>query len=232
MDYAKIIENLNTESIIHLMTELGADRYSETDEYILFPTICHNIDASEASMKLYYYKKQFISLIREGEEEKEVSFVANLGKPALQIKNNAKEGQMFLGLLCAIPEKGEVNIQKISSILFSIDFDGLAANGDAVLTCAYSACMLVSTLSGIILQKMSEHGRRSQVINRDHFITLSTKHLTECQTANTTKTINSNFNRHGNILHFKITALRYILLVLCGNRYFRTDLLYYNVSSL
>lgn len=56
MDYAKIIENLNTESIIHLMTELGADRYSETDDYILFPTICHNIDASEASMKLYYYK--------------------------------------------------------------------------------------------------------------------------------------------------------------------------------
>jgi hypothetical protein len=60
MDYAKIIENLNTESIIHLMTELGADRYSETDDYILFPTICHNIDASEASMKLYYYKNNKI----------------------------------------------------------------------------------------------------------------------------------------------------------------------------
>ena len=55
MDYAKIIENLNTESIIHLMTELGADRYSETDDYILFPTICHNIEASEASMKIYFY---------------------------------------------------------------------------------------------------------------------------------------------------------------------------------
>lgn len=60
MDYAKIIENLNTESIIHLMTELGADRYSETDDYILFPTICHNIEASEASMKLYYYKNNKI----------------------------------------------------------------------------------------------------------------------------------------------------------------------------
>ena len=60
MDYAKIIENLNTESIIHLMTELGADRYSETDDYILFPTICHNTDASEASMKLYYYKNNKI----------------------------------------------------------------------------------------------------------------------------------------------------------------------------
>lgn len=60
MDYAKIIENLNTESIIHLMTELGADRYTETDDYILFPTICHNIDASEASMKLYFYKNNKI----------------------------------------------------------------------------------------------------------------------------------------------------------------------------
>ena len=60
MDYAKIIENLNTDSIIHLMTELGADRYNETDDYILFPTICHNVDASEASMKLYYYKNNKI----------------------------------------------------------------------------------------------------------------------------------------------------------------------------
>ena len=56
MDYAKIIENLDTNAIIHLMTELGADRYNETEDYVLFPTICHNIDSSEASMKLYYYK--------------------------------------------------------------------------------------------------------------------------------------------------------------------------------
>ena len=56
MDYAKIIENLNADSIIHLMTELGADRYDDRGDYIIFPTICHNIDSSEASMKLYFYK--------------------------------------------------------------------------------------------------------------------------------------------------------------------------------
>ena len=56
MDYAKIIENLDTNAVIHLMTELGADRYNETEDYVLFPTICHNVDSSEASMKLYYYK--------------------------------------------------------------------------------------------------------------------------------------------------------------------------------
>lgn len=56
MDYAEIISNLNTDSVIHLMTELGADRYEDMGDFIIFPTICHNEDASEASMKLYFYK--------------------------------------------------------------------------------------------------------------------------------------------------------------------------------
>ena len=60
MDYAKIIENLNTDAIIHLMTELGADRYDDRGDYIIFPTICHNEDSSEASMKLYFYKNNKI----------------------------------------------------------------------------------------------------------------------------------------------------------------------------
>lgn len=38
------------------MTKLGANRYIEKEGYIIFPTICHNIDAESASMKLYYYK--------------------------------------------------------------------------------------------------------------------------------------------------------------------------------
>ena len=57
MDYAEIISNLDTDSIIRLMTELGADRYEDRGDFIIFPTICHNVDASEASMKLYFYKK-------------------------------------------------------------------------------------------------------------------------------------------------------------------------------
>lgn len=56
IDYQKIIEELEDDKIIQLMTELGADRYKDTDKAIIFPTICHNIDGSEASMKLYYYK--------------------------------------------------------------------------------------------------------------------------------------------------------------------------------
>ena len=49
--YEEIISNIDDNSIIHLMTELGADRYIEREDSIIFPTICHNIDSSEASMK-------------------------------------------------------------------------------------------------------------------------------------------------------------------------------------
>jgi hypothetical protein len=38
------------------MTKLGADRWKDEGTHIIFPTICHNVDASEASMKLYFYK--------------------------------------------------------------------------------------------------------------------------------------------------------------------------------
>ena len=54
-NYEEIIEKITPESIIELMTRLGADRYEETENAIIFPTICHNIDSAEASMKLYYY---------------------------------------------------------------------------------------------------------------------------------------------------------------------------------
>lgn len=66
--YEEIISNIDDNSIIHLMTELGADRYIEREDSIIFPTICHNIDSSEASMKLYFYKdtKLFVCYTGEG----------------------------------------------------------------------------------------------------------------------------------------------------------------------
>lgn len=42
------------------MESLGAELVKETDKYIIFPTICHNIDANEASSKLYYYKNNHL----------------------------------------------------------------------------------------------------------------------------------------------------------------------------
>lgn len=62
MDYKDIIDNLQPSSVIELMKRLGADRYKDEGGHIVFPTICHNEDSSEASMKLYFYKnyKQFV----------------------------------------------------------------------------------------------------------------------------------------------------------------------------
>ena len=56
IDYEQIVKDLKDKEVIRLMYELGADRHEETDNYIIFPTICHNENATEASMKLYYYK--------------------------------------------------------------------------------------------------------------------------------------------------------------------------------
>ena len=60
MDYKEIIDNLKVESVIELMKRLGADRYVEKDNCVIFPTICHNLNAAEASMKLYFYKDKKI----------------------------------------------------------------------------------------------------------------------------------------------------------------------------
>lgn len=60
IDYKGIIEQLDTQKIIQLMERLGAENYIEKPGYIIFPTICHNIDPNEASMKLYYYENSHL----------------------------------------------------------------------------------------------------------------------------------------------------------------------------
>ena len=54
--YNNLIQNIDEEKIILLMQKLGADRYEVKDRYIVFPTICHNPDASDANMKLYFMR--------------------------------------------------------------------------------------------------------------------------------------------------------------------------------
>lgn len=52
-----LVNQLSDAQIIDIMTSLGADRYQETHNAIVFPTICHNEHAADAKMKLYYYPK-------------------------------------------------------------------------------------------------------------------------------------------------------------------------------
>ena len=56
-DLNELVNSLTNEQIIEIMTQLGADRFEETGNAIIFPTICHNHDSSDASMKLYYYPR-------------------------------------------------------------------------------------------------------------------------------------------------------------------------------
>lgn len=54
--FDKLKNSLTPNDIIKFMAHLGAQTYRDTNDYIVFPTICHNADVSQASMKLYYYK--------------------------------------------------------------------------------------------------------------------------------------------------------------------------------
>lgn len=68
IDYQGIIEQLNTDKIIELMEKLGVETYVRRPGYVIFPTICHNEDASQASLKLYYYENNhlFVCFTEDG----------------------------------------------------------------------------------------------------------------------------------------------------------------------
>lgn len=55
IDYKSIVENLKPEEVANLMMRLGAEHIEFGDGYFATNTICHNEDASEASLKLYFY---------------------------------------------------------------------------------------------------------------------------------------------------------------------------------
>ena len=56
VDLNKLLNDLSSEDIINIVLSLGATRYQEQSDAIIFQTICHHEAAEDASMKLYYYK--------------------------------------------------------------------------------------------------------------------------------------------------------------------------------
>lgn len=60
IDYQELINGLSTERVKELLIQLGAEDVVEGPGYLITNTICHNEDASEASMKLYYYENSHI----------------------------------------------------------------------------------------------------------------------------------------------------------------------------
>lgn len=56
--FEEVKAQLSPDDIIDIVTTiLGAHTYKEFDDYIVFPTICHNEDSNNAKLKLYYYKE-------------------------------------------------------------------------------------------------------------------------------------------------------------------------------
>ena len=68
IDYKSIVEQLDTTKVIELMETLGAKDYIIKPGYVIFPTLCHNSDPDEASMKLYYYENShmFVCYTEDG----------------------------------------------------------------------------------------------------------------------------------------------------------------------
>lgn len=57
IDIEKLKNELTSEQIISILDQLGANRFEDRGDYILFPTICHNLIADNAKLKLCYYKE-------------------------------------------------------------------------------------------------------------------------------------------------------------------------------
>ena len=72
----------------------------------------------------------------------------------------------------------------------------------------------VVALSGVVLQQVSQHLGGGQIVDGNNLEALSAEHLTESQTADTAKTVNCNFDRHGNSSIF-ITAFGSKFTFLC-----------------
>ena len=86
--------------------------------------------------------------------------------------------------------------RNVFCILLSVDHDLFAVDFDAVFASLNRISIFVLTLRGIVLEQVCEHFRAREVVDCNNFITLSVEHLTECETADTAKTIDSYFYCH------------------------------------
>ena len=59
IDYQSIIEELDDNKVMALLDSLNIP-YENRSDYLLMPTVCHNANIEDASLKLYYYKNTHI----------------------------------------------------------------------------------------------------------------------------------------------------------------------------
>ena len=56
INFEEMINSVTENDILKIMKKIGVTNYIDKGSYFIFPTVCHNVDETEASMKLYYYK--------------------------------------------------------------------------------------------------------------------------------------------------------------------------------
>ena len=60
MDYQAIVDGITIDKVKLLLQKLGAKEIIDKGDYLITNTICHNEDADNASLKLYYYNNNKI----------------------------------------------------------------------------------------------------------------------------------------------------------------------------
>lgn len=98
-------ESLTEQHIIDIVTKLGADRYEDKGNTLIFPTICHNPLDQDASMKLYYYKESH--MFHCYTECSENFDIFDLIK---RVKEINRENYNFYETVCAIADLVSYNI--------------------------------------------------------------------------------------------------------------------------
>ena len=54
IDFKQLKENLSSNDIINILSKFNVKYIKDSDNYCIFPTVCHNLNGG--SPKLYYYK--------------------------------------------------------------------------------------------------------------------------------------------------------------------------------
>jgi hypothetical protein len=68
---------------------------------------------------------------------------------------------------------------------------------------------VVTTLSGVVLKKMSEHRSLGKVVDSYDIVTLCAEHLSESKTSDTAEAVDCNLN----ICHFEIPPKIYFFIL-------------------
>jgi len=111
---------------------------------------------------------------------------------------------LLLGAVEACAFENNVNADlapgKLVCLSHSIDLEGFAVNcdGTCLIVSLYSVktfadLAAVAALRCIVLEQLSKHRGLGKIVDSDNFVAFSTEHLSESETANAAKTINSNF---------------------------------------